>query len=65
MALKDASIGTLEEGKQADILILGSDPTADIGNSRDIQYVIKSGTVLRSPTDCSVIIPPVSFSCAD
>jgi len=65
MTYKDDSIGTIEEGKQADIAILDSDPVADINNSRDILYVIKSGTVLRSPTDCSVIIPPISISCVN
>jgi imidazolonepropionase-like amidohydrolase len=64
MTYKDDLIGTVEEGKQADIVLLGSDPTADIGGSRDIHYVIKGGTVLRSPTDCSVITPPASVSCS-
>ena len=51
MTYKIESIGTIEEGKQADIVLLGSDPTADINNSLDIRYVIKSGTILRSPTE--------------
>jgi hypothetical protein len=63
MTYKDSLIGTLEEGKQADIVLLGSDPTANIGNSRDIRYVIKAGAILRSPGDCSVITPPASLSC--
>ena len=65
MTYKDELIGTIEEGKQADIVLLGSDPTADMNNSRDIRYVIKGGIVLRSPTDCSVITPPVSVSCSE
>ena len=60
---KDDAIGTLETGKRADIVIVGADPTIDIGHGRDIRYVIKSGTVLRSPADCSVILPPVSMTC--
>ena len=65
MTYKDKIIGTIEEGKHADIAIFASDPAADINNSRDIRYVIKSGTVLRSPADCSVIIPPISISCTN
>ena len=51
MIYKDALIGTLEEGKLADIVVFGSDPTADINNSRDIRYVIKRGTILRRPQE--------------
>ncbi len=51
MSYKDELIGTIEEGKQADIVLLGSDPTADMNNSLDIRYVIKGGTILRSPTE--------------
>ena len=65
MTYKNKLIGTIEQGKQADIVLLGSDPTTDIRNSRDIRYVIKAGTVLRGPTDCSVIMPPVSVSCSE
>ena len=65
MTYKDESIGTIEEGKQADIAIFAADPSANIDNTRDLLYVIKSGTVLRSPTDCSVILPPVSMTCAN
>ena len=50
MTYKNASIGTIEEGKRADFVLLGSDPTADINNSLDIRYVIKSGTILRGLT---------------
>jgi len=65
MTYKDGLIGSVEEGKLADIVLLGSDPTTDMNNSRDIRYVIKGGTILRSPTDCSVITPPVSQSCSE
>lgn len=56
-------IGTIEPGKRADILVLGSNPVEDISNTRDIEYVIRKGTVQRSPEDCSVIEPPISLSC--
>jgi imidazolonepropionase-like amidohydrolase len=60
---KDDLIGTIEPGKQADILLLGSNPAEDIVNSRDIQYVVRKGTIQRSPGDCSVIEPPQSLTC--
>ena len=59
----DDSIGTIEKGKQADLVIIGADPTVDMKHSQDIRYVIKSGVVLRSPSDCSVIEPPASMTC--
>jgi hypothetical protein len=63
MIFKDELIGTIEAGKQADILLLGSNPAEDIANSKDIRYVIRKGTVMRSPEDCSVIEPPLSQTC--
>ena len=63
MTYKDELIGTIEEGKQADILIIGSNPVENIINTRNIQYVVRSGTVVKTPNDCSVITPPQSFTC--
>jgi len=60
---KEDLIGTIEPGKLADILILGSNPIEDISNSRDIEYVIRKGATLRTPEDCSVIEPPIAQSC--
>jgi imidazolonepropionase-like amidohydrolase len=63
MTFKDEIIGTIEEGKDADIIILGSNPVDNINNTRDIQYVVRLGKVAKSPEDCSVIIPPISMTC--
>ncbi len=63
MSYKDDIIGTIEEGKNADILILGADPTENIINTRNIHYVVRLGKVLRRPDDCSIIIPPMSTTC--
>ncbi|HWI40029.1 MAG TPA: amidohydrolase family protein, partial [Verrucomicrobiae bacterium] len=44
---RENELGTLEEGKLAEMVVLGSDPLADIGNTADIRLVIKGGEVLR------------------
>jgi imidazolonepropionase-like amidohydrolase/predicted esterase len=44
------SIGTVEVGKRADLLVLSADPTADIRNTRSIEAVIRDG-VLRRPAE--------------
>lgn len=36
-------LGTIEPGKFADMLILGSNPLDDIGNIRDIDLIIQDG----------------------
>lgn len=46
----EAAFGTLEAGKQADLLVLGANPLADIRNTRTIERVIRRGVVIeRSP----------------
>src|SRR5439155_17200818 len=37
--------GTVEKGKQADLLVVAADPARDIRNLRQIRYVIKGGVV--------------------
>ena len=43
----EARIGTVAEGKQADLVVLRSDPTKAIGNTRDIAIVVKRGRVIE------------------
>jgi imidazolonepropionase-like amidohydrolase len=43
---KGDDLGTLEVGKQADIVILGSDPLADEGALLDVDVVIKGGRIV-------------------
>ena len=38
--------GTLEAGKLADLLLLGSDPLADISNLRTLEMVMKEGRII-------------------
>jgi len=43
-------VGSLEEGKLADLLVLNSNPLEDIQKSRDLLYVIKNGVVYSADT---------------
>ncbi len=42
-------LGTLEAGKLADVLIVGSDPLENIQNLRDLRYLIANGREVRGP----------------
>lgn len=42
-----SSLGTLEAGKLANLVVLRADPLADIRNTRSVQLVIKRGRVYR------------------
>jgi len=41
----DKQLGTIEKGKDADLVIVSADPSADIANLRKIRYVVRSGVV--------------------
>jgi Tol biopolymer transport system component len=43
-------LGSIEEGKLADILVLDEDPLADIRNSAALQYVMKNGRLYEADT---------------
>jgi imidazolonepropionase-like amidohydrolase len=38
-------VGTVEVGKAADLLVLGSDPTSNVSGVRDLRLVIAAGRV--------------------
>ena len=41
----EQEIGSVEAGKRADLAIFGADPTADIGNARQIRFVVRNGVL--------------------
>ena len=41
----DKKSGTIEVGKQADMVLLDADPLADIRNTRRIQKIIAGGAI--------------------
>lgn len=43
---KQRDMGSVEEGKLADLVLLDADPVADIGNAQKIAAVIKGGVVI-------------------
>lgn len=52
---KEEDIGSIEEGKFADLLLLAADPTVDINNAKQIVQVIKGGRVVdRSKLDLPI-----------
>ncbi len=44
--LLDDDLGSLERGKVADILIVKGDPSVDITNTRNVEYVLKDGKLI-------------------
>ena len=41
----DKETGTIDKGKDADLLIVGADPSADVANFRKVRYVVRAGVV--------------------
>ncbi|HEY3053788.1 MAG TPA: amidohydrolase family protein [Thermoanaerobaculia bacterium] len=50
----DKQLGTIVKGNDADLVIVATDPTADVSNLRKIRYVVRAG-VVRSIDDLSAL----------
>ena len=50
----DKETGTIEEGKDADLLILSADPSIDVANFRKIRWVMRSGARPSRPQPAGV-----------
>ena len=53
----DKELGTIEKGKDADLVILAGDQSADVANFRKIRYVVRSG-VVRTISDLHALAQP-------
>jgi len=42
---REKDFGTVEKGKQADLLIVGADPTQNVANLRQVRWVVRGGAV--------------------
>jgi imidazolonepropionase-like amidohydrolase len=54
----DHEVGTIEEGKRADILVVGGNPLEDMALFRDeakIEIIIKDGVIIRGGIACSTL----------
>ncbi len=45
---REQELGTVEEGKFADLIALDADPTQDIANVRRVRWVMKGGAMVRN-----------------
>jgi imidazolonepropionase-like amidohydrolase len=58
---RERDLGSIEEGKLADLVLLGADPLADISNAQWVEVVIKAGRIIdRSALDLPVNRPDAS-----
>jgi len=53
-------IGTVEEGKAADLLLVTADPTLDISNLRRLRYVVRGGVIRHVDELAAVASAPAS-----
>jgi imidazolonepropionase-like amidohydrolase len=42
---REKDFGTVEKGKQADLLIVGADPTVDVANLQKVRWVVRGGAM--------------------
>jgi imidazolonepropionase-like amidohydrolase len=46
---RDAKVGTIAAGKQADLIVVRGDPSASIGDVENVELVFKQGVGYDSP----------------
>ena len=53
----DKQVGTIEKGKDGDLVVVGGNPSLDVANFRKIRYVVRSG-VVRNIADLHALAQP-------
>lgn len=53
----DKQVGTIEKGKDADLVITGADPSRDVASFRKLRYVVRAG-VVRNMNDLHGLAQP-------
>ena len=64
-ARRGDSVGTIEAGMRADLILLDADPTKDIANTRTIRAVITNGRLLDRTKLDSLLSEAEAFAKAD
>ncbi|HEX7832642.1 MAG TPA: amidohydrolase family protein, partial [Thermoanaerobaculia bacterium] len=54
-SLVDATTGTIEKGKDADLLLIAGDPSADVSAFRKVKFVVRGG-VVRGVDELSAMV---------
>ncbi|HEX7807495.1 MAG TPA: amidohydrolase family protein [Thermoanaerobaculia bacterium] len=54
-SLLDATTGTIEKGKDADLLLIAGDPSADVSAFRKVKFVVRGG-VVRGVDELSAMV---------
>jgi imidazolonepropionase-like amidohydrolase len=52
---REREFGTVEPGRDADLLIVGADPMRDVANLRRIRWVVRGG-VVRSRDELRAVV---------
>lgn len=52
---REKVFGTVEKGKEADLVVVAGDPSADIRNLRKLRYVVRAG-VVRSAEELAAVV---------
>ena len=53
---EEKTIGSIEAGKYADMVLIGANPLEEIRNTRKIEAVIRSGELVK-PADLMKLVP--------
>jgi imidazolonepropionase-like amidohydrolase len=53
----EKQVGTIEQGKFADIIAVAGDPLADITETQRVKFVMKGGVIVRDELSSRTAVP--------